>query len=506
MTVVYVLNKDGEPLMPTTRCGHVRHLLNTKQARVVRLRPFTIKLKYETLNIIQELAGGTDLGRTNIGNAVLDENSESVYIDKIQTRNKDIPKLMEERRSHRQASRRGERLCRKRLAKKHNTCSKKLKNGRLVAGTQKPTEVKDIINTEARFSNRKKRRLITPTVNQLVETTLNGIDNIRKILPIKKWTIEANRFAFMQMEDGSVQGIDFQNGKLKGYDSVDEFVFDRQEGKCFCCGNPIKHFHHVIPRSQGGSDGADNKVGLCEKCHSLYHKRELEINAQGFYKKYAALSVLNQAVPYIYKGLVERLGEENVFICSRFDTKNIRIAADLEKDHDIDAICIASMSTDSLPKKPEIETFLIKQFRRHDRAIIKSQRERTYKAGSDTIAKNRTPRYEQQGFALSQWRDEMLKTFSEKEVRQMISQLKVIPSRRYYNNTDRIMPGALVIYMPKGKPKIPVGQIFILTSQLSNGQYYQYKGKNIPSKDCLILKQNTGLVYIQGDSSRHLKC
>ena len=111
-------------------------------------------------------------------------------------------------------------------------------------------------------------------------------------------------------------------------------------------------------------------------------------------------------------------------------------------------------------------------------------------------AENSPPRYEQQGFALSQWRDEMLKTFSEKEVRQMISQLKVIPSRRYYNNTDRIMPEALVIYMPKGKPKIPVGQIFILTSQLSNGQYYQYKGKNIPSKDCLILKQNTGLVYI----------
>lgn len=28
MSTVYVLNKDGKPLMPTTRCGHVRHLLN----------------------------------------------------------------------------------------------------------------------------------------------------------------------------------------------------------------------------------------------------------------------------------------------------------------------------------------------------------------------------------------------------------------------------------------------------------------------------------------------
>ena len=34
MTIVYVLNKAGEPLMPTTRCGHVRHLLNKKHIRL----------------------------------------------------------------------------------------------------------------------------------------------------------------------------------------------------------------------------------------------------------------------------------------------------------------------------------------------------------------------------------------------------------------------------------------------------------------------------------------
>ena len=27
MSTIYVLNKDGKPLMPTTRGGHVRHLL-----------------------------------------------------------------------------------------------------------------------------------------------------------------------------------------------------------------------------------------------------------------------------------------------------------------------------------------------------------------------------------------------------------------------------------------------------------------------------------------------
>lgn len=40
MSTVYVLNKDGKPLMPTTRGGHVRHLLKEQKARVARTKPF----------------------------------------------------------------------------------------------------------------------------------------------------------------------------------------------------------------------------------------------------------------------------------------------------------------------------------------------------------------------------------------------------------------------------------------------------------------------------------
>ena len=47
MSTVYVLNKDGKTLMPTTRCGHVRHLLKKQKARVVTSNPFTIQLLYD---------------------------------------------------------------------------------------------------------------------------------------------------------------------------------------------------------------------------------------------------------------------------------------------------------------------------------------------------------------------------------------------------------------------------------------------------------------------------
>lgn len=71
MSTVYVLNKDGKPLMPTTRGGHVRHLLKEQKARVVRAKPFTIQLLYETNDVVQPLYLGIDPGRTNIGVAVV---------------------------------------------------------------------------------------------------------------------------------------------------------------------------------------------------------------------------------------------------------------------------------------------------------------------------------------------------------------------------------------------------------------------------------------------------
>jgi hypothetical protein len=52
--MVYVLNINGEPLMPTERHGKVKHLLKTGKAVVVKRSPFTIKLTYEVKNYIQK--------------------------------------------------------------------------------------------------------------------------------------------------------------------------------------------------------------------------------------------------------------------------------------------------------------------------------------------------------------------------------------------------------------------------------------------------------------------
>ena len=101
MTTVYVLSKNGKPLMPTTRCGHVRILLKEKKARVVEKTPFTIQLTYETEEVTQPLILGIDPGRTNIGASAVTEDGESVFIAQLVTRNKDVPKLMQQRKKYR---------------------------------------------------------------------------------------------------------------------------------------------------------------------------------------------------------------------------------------------------------------------------------------------------------------------------------------------------------------------------------------------------------------------
>ena len=62
MTMVYVQNKDGKPLMPTTRYCYVRLLLKENKARVVCTTPFTIQLNYDTPEITQDLILGRRTG------------------------------------------------------------------------------------------------------------------------------------------------------------------------------------------------------------------------------------------------------------------------------------------------------------------------------------------------------------------------------------------------------------------------------------------------------------
>ena len=65
--MVYVLNINGQPLMPTSRHGKVRRLLKLNKAKIVNRCPFTIQLLYESTNHTQPISLGIDAGSKHIG-------------------------------------------------------------------------------------------------------------------------------------------------------------------------------------------------------------------------------------------------------------------------------------------------------------------------------------------------------------------------------------------------------------------------------------------------------
>lgn len=503
---ICVIGIDGKPQMPTNRKRHVMKMLNTGRARIAEMVPFTIQLKYETSAVCQELILAEDPGRTNIGTAVLTQFGDLVLSVVVETRNKDIKKLMADRKVHRQISRQGERKARQRLAKKHGSM---IKAGMIMRklpqyAADKFVTCKLIKNTEARFCNRKRiPDWLTPTVNHLVETHINIIRKISRYLPVTDIAIEVNRFAFMQMENPDISGVDFQNGPLKGFNDVKIAIREQQNGKCLMCKNEIRDFHHIVPRSKGGSDNIQNQVGLCPKCHQKAHtdenfKQKLADKKSGILKKYGALSALNQAVPFICKRLLEIYGKDHVYFCTGKDTSLIRTSLGYEKTkdnqmHEVDAYCIGLTAikvynAKSLPYF--YDTYHMKQFRRQNRQCVHYQKERTYFFEKQKVATNRKPRFEQNGLALSDWYDEQVKAYGQCEADRMKSQLTVKKSKRSYNTEKRLMPGC-VFYFD--------GQRHVMTGQSSYGRYlraYRCGVKDFPVSECQIVQLNTGLVFV----------
>lgn len=501
---IYVLGSDGSPQMPTTRRRHVLKLLNTGKARIAEHVPFTIQLLYDNIPVLQPVTFAEDPGRTNIGMAALSLKGELLFSAVCETRNKEIVKLMEDRRKHRRASRYGERRARQRLAKQFGTV---LKAGMMMRklpkyAADKFITCKVIRNTESRFCNRKREEgWLTPSVNHLVDTHIHLVHKMQKFLPITDVALEVNRFAFLLLEDPSISGVDFQNGSLKGFDNRDAAVYDLQDGKCLLCRKEIEHYHHIVPKSRGGSNTLGNIAGLCKSCHDRVHKdtmyaKRLEDLKKGLDKKYGALSVLNQAVPFLCQRLEQEFGKEHVFYCTGRDTARVCTALGYQKTkknqlHEVDAWCIGLLALGKAPEKlPEFYTHRILQFRRQDRSLIDAQVERSYKLDGKTVAKNRKKRTEQKTDSLVDWFEKQVKTFGEREAEFKRSRLTVCKAYRRYNDPDRLMPGAVFLYQ---------GVRYVMRGRHCKGAYLQAVGmgaKDFPTKKCKILKQNTGLVFV----------
>ena len=509
-----LLNKNGKPLMPTSRGGRVRILLKSGLAKVVSSKPFTVQLLYDCPDETQPLVCGIDPGRTNIGYSVIREDGTKVFEAHVTTRNKDIPKRMAERKVFRNAHRHLKRRCkRQRRAKTNGTLCKDLKNTvrqgitvsdksleigvleRKLPGCKKTVPCVGIRNKESRFNNRiRSNGWLTPTANQLLETHINFVKKIAKFLPITDVVVEANKFAFMALDNPNIQKWQYQRGSLYGKGSVNEAVDAMQDGHCLMCGGIIKHHHHLVPRHLGGSDTIDNIIGLCDACHNRRHTDEkfqakMAEAKTGINKKYTAASVVNQIIPRLADEL-GKLYPLHAFVTNGYSTKLFREANGLKKDHYIDAYCIACSILNSVAIDTTDKPYEVLQYRRHDRkACHQAMMNRKYKLGKKVVAVNRHKASEQLPGKNKKQTSDSLEEYVAKGGN--VTHLTVPKHPARYRRVGRYQDGSI----------LECGDNFFVlqgSSGTKNNKpdyYLEPNGARHGAAKCTFVANNTGLVF-----------
>ena len=65
--------------------------------------------------------------------------------------------------------------------------------------------------------------------------------------------------------------------KATNYKAVCRQVDLRDRGLCRVCGFPGGHHHHIVFRSQGGTDTVGNLIVVCAWCHDDIHGRKVRV-------------------------------------------------------------------------------------------------------------------------------------------------------------------------------------------------------------------------------------
>jgi len=344
---VYVLNCHGEPFMPC-RPRKARLLLKEGKAKVVKMVPFTIRLRYGSSGYTQEVSLGVDAGTHHIGLSAT-SGKHVLFEAEVLPRN-DIQALLASRRQFRRQRR-----------------------------TRKTRYRK------TRFLNRKKPDgWLAPSLQHKVDCHLKTIRLVHQLLPVLRTTLEVAQFDLQKIRHPEIEGKEYQQGPQWGFWNVREYVLARDGHTCqWCKGkskDPILNVHHIESRKTGG-DSPDNLITLCETCHDLIHRTHQEHKIERASRSFRDATHMGIIRWYIYQQAKALF--PNVHLTYGYITKHTRITHKLEKSHLIDARCISGNATAS----SDGTWHLIKMVRRNNRQLHKATISRGGKRQRNTAAK-----------------------------------------------------------------------------------------------------------------------
>lgn len=231
---VFVLDTNKQPLNPVTP-KRARELLTKEKAAVFRMYPFTIILKYAVPNPApKSLTIKLDPGSKVTGIAVLD-GEDVIWIAELEHRAWQIKDSLESRRSLRRSRR------------------------------NRKTRYR-----QARFNNRKRKEgWLAPSLMHRVLTIETWVKRLFRYAPITSTVMELVKFDTQKMQNSEVNGVEYQQGELAGYE-VREYLLEKWGRKCAYCekvGVPLQ-VEHIHPKAKGGSNRVSNLTVSCERCNT----------------------------------------------------------------------------------------------------------------------------------------------------------------------------------------------------------------------------------------------
>lgn len=304
--LVYVINKNGKALMPC-KPAKARKLLRAGKAHVVKRKPFTIQLDWDCEEHVQEVRLGIDKGSRKTGFCVV--GNGRILISGVLNHRKDVKEKMDARREHRR-SRRNRKWYR-----------------------------------APRFLNRassKRSGRIPPTTRANIEEVLRVVKELP--LPISHIAIEDVQIDMRKLDEPEIEGAGYQKSN-RLHPNLRLACLIRDEFACRHCKSKERKLeaHHIVPRANGGKDTIKNLLTLCEQCHGDHHAGKVKLDAagvNGFKDRIAQHTMQGKSELYTRLGKIATL--EKFF---GYETQDYRKAIGLSKDHDIDALCIALLST-----------------------------------------------------------------------------------------------------------------------------------------------------------------
>ena len=323
--LVFVINKQGEPLMPCKK-STARKLLKENKAKIIKYNPFTIKLLYGSSGYIQETTVGIDSGAKYIGVAIQSQN-KVIAKGTIELR-QDVKQLLETRKTYRRSRRNRKTRYRK-----------------------------------ARWLNRKRKDgWLPPSIQSRVDNQINWINKFASLLPNPKIIIEVGKFDTAKMINHDIKNEEYQKGNLYEYENIKAYLIARENNKCQICGKEYDgngwHIHHIKQRKDGGSNKVGNLALVHSKCHEDFHKGLINFKFKKC-KDYKETTFMNILRLQIFKRLKCKITYGSY-------TKVIRNKLQLEKTHFNDALVISGIKKEFVDN---INLFYIKQFRKKKRSL-----------------------------------------------------------------------------------------------------------------------------------------